>query len=134
MARTRSTGTRGPPRRASVSRSTSVSTLHGGSGGAETTSTGTAGSGIGKSALAIQVAHELVGAGAFPDGQLYVNLQGATPGLAPLEPLEALGRMLRALGVEPAQIPTEVEEVRILRIEIAELGLTMEPGLDRADE
>jgi tetratricopeptide (TPR) repeat protein len=66
--------------------------------------------GIGKSALAIQAAHELVAAGAFADGQLYLNLQGATPGLAPLEPLEALGRMLRALGVEPAQLPSEVEE------------------------
>jgi tetratricopeptide (TPR) repeat protein len=66
--------------------------------------------GIGKSALAIQVAHELVGAGAFPDGQLYVNLQGATPGLTPLHPLDVLGRMLRALGLEPAQVPTETEE------------------------
>src|SRR5437870_1941589 len=66
--------------------------------------------GIGKSALAIQVAHELVDAGAFLDGQLYVDLHGATPGLAPLKPLEALSRMLRALGVEAAQIPTEVEE------------------------
>lgn len=66
--------------------------------------------GTGKSALAIQVAHELVDAGAYPDGQLYVNLQGATAGLAPLEPLEALGRMLRALGAQPAQIPADVEE------------------------
>ncbi len=66
--------------------------------------------GIGKSALAIQVVHQLVEAGAFADGQLYVNLQGATPGLAPLEPLDALGRMLRALGLDPAQIPTETEE------------------------
>jgi tetratricopeptide (TPR) repeat protein len=66
--------------------------------------------GIGKSALAIVVAHELVDAGGFPDGQLYVNLQGATPGLAPLDPLEGLGQMLRALGVEPAQIPAKAEE------------------------
>jgi tetratricopeptide (TPR) repeat protein len=66
--------------------------------------------GIGKSALAIQVAHELVDAGMFPDGQLYVNLQGASPGLAPLDPSDALGRMLRALGLEPAQIPAETEE------------------------
>jgi tetratricopeptide (TPR) repeat protein len=66
--------------------------------------------GIGKSALAIQVAHELTDSGAFPDGQLYVNLRGATPGLAPLNPLEALGRMLRALGVEPAQVPAEADE------------------------
>ena len=66
--------------------------------------------GIGKSALAIQAAHELADADVFPDGQLYVNLQGATPGLAPLAPLEALGRMLRSLGVDPATVPGEVEE------------------------
>jgi NB-ARC domain len=66
--------------------------------------------GIGKSALALQLADQLADAGAFPDGQLYVNLQGATPGLAPLEPLDALGRLLRALGLDPAQIPTSVEQ------------------------
>ncbi len=66
--------------------------------------------GIGKSALALQIAHQLADAGAFPDGQLYVNLHGATPGLAPLAPLDALGRLLRALGVDPAAVPTEVEE------------------------
>jgi DNA-binding SARP family transcriptional activator/tetratricopeptide (TPR) repeat protein len=64
--------------------------------------------GIGKSALAIQVANQL--ADHFPDGQLYVNLHGATPGLAPLDPLEALGRLLRALGLDPAQVPAAVEE------------------------
>jgi DNA-binding SARP family transcriptional activator/tetratricopeptide (TPR) repeat protein len=64
--------------------------------------------GIGKSALAIRAAHQL--AERFPDGQLYLNLQGATPGLGPLEPLEALGRMLRALGTDPGQVPAEVEE------------------------
>ncbi|HEY7199236.1 MAG TPA: tetratricopeptide repeat protein [Candidatus Dormibacteraeota bacterium] len=64
--------------------------------------------GIGKSALAIQAGHLL--AGAFPDGQLYVHLRGATPGLAPLEPLDALGRMLRSLGFDPAAIPADVEE------------------------
>ena len=64
--------------------------------------------GIGKSALAIQAANQL--ADHFPDGQLYVNLHGATPGLAPMNPLEALGRLLRALGLDSAQIPAEVEE------------------------
>jgi DNA-binding SARP family transcriptional activator len=64
--------------------------------------------GVGKSALATQVAHQL--ADRFPDGQLYVNLHGATPGLTPLDPLHALGRMLRALGMNPAEVPTEVEE------------------------
>jgi DNA-binding SARP family transcriptional activator len=62
--------------------------------------------GIGKSALAIHAAHRV--AGHFPDGQLYVNLQGATASLAPLAPLaplEALGRFLRALGLRPGAIP-----------------------------
>jgi hypothetical protein len=39
-----------------------------------------------------------------------LNLQGATPGLAPLEPLDALGRILRSLDLAPTAIPTEVEE------------------------
>jgi hypothetical protein len=64
--------------------------------------------GVGKSALAVHAAHRL--AGRFPDGQLYVNLQGASAGLAPLAPLEVLGRFLRALGADPAAVPTEVEE------------------------
>jgi DNA-binding SARP family transcriptional activator len=52
--------------------------------------------GVGKSALAVHLAHRL--SHLFPDGQLYVDLQGAAPGLRPLEPLDALGRFLRALG------------------------------------
>jgi DNA-binding SARP family transcriptional activator/tetratricopeptide (TPR) repeat protein len=64
--------------------------------------------GIGKSALAIHAAHRL--AERFPDGQLYVNLQGATAGLEPLAPLEALGRFLRALGVGSQEVPSQVEE------------------------
>jgi tetratricopeptide (TPR) repeat protein/transcriptional regulator with XRE-family HTH domain len=66
--------------------------------------------GVGKSALAIHAAHEIAGANAFPDGQLYVNLQGATTGGPPLAPLDALERMLRSLGLEPAAIPAEVDE------------------------
>jgi DNA-binding SARP family transcriptional activator/Tfp pilus assembly protein PilF len=76
------------------------------------------GGGVGKSALAVHAAHRL--AERFPDGQLYVNLQGSTPGLAPLRPLEALGRMLRSLGVDPAQVPTELAEAAALfRSELA---------------
>jgi DNA-binding SARP family transcriptional activator/tetratricopeptide (TPR) repeat protein len=52
--------------------------------------------GVGKSALALHVAHMV--ASQFPHGQLYVDLQGARAGLAPLDPEEALGRFLRALG------------------------------------
>jgi tetratricopeptide (TPR) repeat protein len=64
--------------------------------------------GVGKTALAIHAAHRL--AERFPDGQLYVNLHGATSGLRPLHPLGVLGRFLRGLGVEGSAIPTEVEE------------------------
>jgi tetratricopeptide (TPR) repeat protein len=64
--------------------------------------------GVGKSALAIHAAHLL--ADRFPDGQLYVDLLGATAGLAPLEPHEVLGRFLRALGVPGNDVPEEVDE------------------------
>lgn len=64
--------------------------------------------GVGKSALVIQAAHMF--AGGFPGGQLYVNLQGASEGLPPLQPLDALGHMLRALGCDPAAVPGRVDE------------------------
>jgi DNA-binding SARP family transcriptional activator/tetratricopeptide (TPR) repeat protein len=64
--------------------------------------------GIGKSALAIHAAHQL--ADCFPDGQLYVDLHGDTTRPRPLEPLEVLGRFLRALGADPAAIPSDLEE------------------------
>ncbi|MGW1807500.1 BTAD domain-containing putative transcriptional regulator [Streptomyces sp. NPDC002078] len=59
--------------------------------------------GVGKSALALAVAHEL--RERFPDGQLYVNLHGATPGMAPLSSVQALAALLRDLGAEPRSIP-----------------------------
>ncbi len=59
--------------------------------------------GVGKSALALHVAHEL--RERFPDGQLYVNLHGATPGMPPLAPVRALASLLRDLGVEPRNVP-----------------------------
>src|SRR5690606_3886234 len=42
--------------------------------------------GVGKSALAVRVGHEL--AEHFPDGQLYVDLLGSTPRMRPLPPAE----------------------------------------------
>lgn len=52
--------------------------------------------GVGKSALAVHAAHRAVEL--FPDGQLYINLHGATPDAEPVEPGLALQRFLRSLG------------------------------------
>lgn len=59
--------------------------------------------GVGKSALGVQVAHGL--RAEFPDGQLYVRLHGATPGVPPLTVGQALAALLRDLGVEPRGVP-----------------------------
>lgn len=64
--------------------------------------------GTGKSALAIRAAHRL--SGTFPDGALYLDLQGATPGLPPLDAHEGLERWLRALGLDSRRIPDSVAE------------------------
>jgi DNA-binding SARP family transcriptional activator len=65
--------------------------------------------GIGKSALAVQAAFRLTEQ--FPDGQLYVDLQGATEGLSALDPGAALAWFLRSLGVDNARIPTDLDEM-----------------------
>ncbi|MFI9551198.1 AfsR/SARP family transcriptional regulator [Nonomuraea endophytica] len=64
--------------------------------------------GIGKSALALKLAHAVKER--FPDGQLFVNLHGRTPGVPPLTPLEVLGRFLRALGVPGNAVPVDLDE------------------------
>ncbi|HEY7145135.1 MAG TPA: BTAD domain-containing putative transcriptional regulator [Streptosporangiaceae bacterium] len=61
--------------------------------------------GLGKTALAVHAAHAL--REAFPDGQLYVNMLGASQ---PLSPDEVLARLLRDLGVAGAAIPVDQQE------------------------
>ncbi|MFE7271209.1 BTAD domain-containing putative transcriptional regulator [Streptomyces sp. NPDC057623] len=62
--------------------------------------------GVGKTTLAVHVAHQA--RSAFPDGQLYVDLQGAGPRAA--EPETVLGSFLRALGTADSAIPDSLEE------------------------
>ncbi|MEV0385668.1 BTAD domain-containing putative transcriptional regulator [Nonomuraea sp. NPDC050643] len=64
--------------------------------------------GIGKSALAVHVAHAV--SGRFTDGVIYVNLHGSTAGLAPLTSLEALRHLLRSLGLDGAAVPADLSE------------------------
>ncbi|MBC7272413.1 MAG: regulator [Streptomyces sp.] len=65
--------------------------------------------GVGKTALAVHWAHRM--RERFPDGQLYVNLRGFDPDQAPMLPQTALGHMLRSLGVAPADIPADLDEL-----------------------
>jgi tetratricopeptide (TPR) repeat protein len=64
--------------------------------------------GVGKTALALHAAHRV--APSFPDGQLFVDLQGFTGGVAPLDAGEALDRMLRSLGHPGDRIPAGTAE------------------------
>lgn len=62
--------------------------------------------GVGKTTLAVQVAHAT--RGAFPDGQLYVDLQGTDA--RPAEPEAVLGSFLRALGLPDGAIPDSLAD------------------------
>ncbi|SNY48076.1 AfsR/SARP family transcriptional regulator [Paractinoplanes atraurantiacus] len=63
--------------------------------------------GVGKTALALRWATAV--RDRFPDGQLYVNLRGFSVD-PPTPPIEALGQLLRALGVAAERIPADVDE------------------------
>ncbi|MFE4397446.1 MULTISPECIES: BTAD domain-containing putative transcriptional regulator [Streptomycetaceae] len=60
--------------------------------------------GVGKTTLAVHVAHRV--RAEFPDGQLYVDLRGA--GSSPADPVVVLGDFLHALGV--AESPDSLEQ------------------------
>jgi DNA-binding SARP family transcriptional activator len=62
--------------------------------------------GVGKTALAVHVAHTL--REEFPDGQLYVDLRGGTP--APADSSAVLVQLLRSLGVAARDVPDGADE------------------------
>ncbi len=77
--------------------------LKSGSGQATTVVSLSGKGGVGKTALAIHVAHLL--SDAFPDGQLYIDLCGT--GVRPVEPTAALREFLCALGHPDPAIPED---------------------------
>ncbi len=58
--------------------------------------------GVGKSALAVRFAHQV--AADFPDGQLFLELAGFSPG-GPASPDALLARLLWAIGVSGEEVP-----------------------------
>ncbi|HZE38930.1 MAG TPA: BTAD domain-containing putative transcriptional regulator, partial [Stackebrandtia sp.] len=77
-------------------------------GGAAVISALSGGGGVGKSALAVRWAHSDRVRQAFGDGTLFVRMQGFS-GQRPLEAHQALGQVLRQLGVPSERIPHELE-------------------------
>ena len=74
--------------------------------------------GVGKTTLAVHAAHRL--AANFPDGQLFIDLQGYDPRAEPVTALDALGRLLPLLGVPPQSVPAgEAERSALLRDRLA---------------
>jgi tetratricopeptide (TPR) repeat protein/transcriptional regulator with XRE-family HTH domain len=64
--------------------------------------------GIGKTAFAVHAAQGW--SGDYPDGQLFLDLQGHARGVPPVDPGDALHRLLRSLGVPGPHIPDGVED------------------------
>ncbi|GAA3862395.1 BTAD domain-containing putative transcriptional regulator [Saccharothrix violaceirubra] len=66
--------------------------------------------GTGKSAFAVHLAHRL--RDRYPDGVLHARLHGSRPDR--VDPAEVLGRFVRALGVPPAAVPDDPDELSAL--------------------
>lgn len=87
------------------------------------------GGGVGKTALAVRLGHRLQSA--FPEGQLYAALRGS--GARPADPHAILGRLLRALGTDPDEIPADPDErAEVYRLALAgrRLLITLDDAFD----
>jgi DNA-binding SARP family transcriptional activator len=78
--------------------------------------------GIGKTALALHTAHRA--RHRFPDGQLWVQLAGASA--RPRDPAEALGELLRACGIPGSALPGDLAgRTSLFRSQIADRRLVI---------
>ncbi|GAA1315713.1 AfsR/SARP family transcriptional regulator [Saccharothrix xinjiangensis] len=82
--------------------------------------------GIGKTTLAVHSAHRL--ADRFPDGRLFLNLYGHTPGQKPRTPFDALHTLLTEIGVHHSVLAnqkTTDERARLWRALVADRRLLL---------
>ena len=87
------------------------------------------GGGVGKTALAVRMGHQL--RSAFPDGQLYAALRGS--GTRPADSHAVMGRLLRMLGMDPDRLPADPDErAEVYRLALAgrQLLLTLDDAVD----
>jgi tetratricopeptide (TPR) repeat protein len=74
--------------------------------------------GIGKTTFAVRAAYQL--AGYFPDGQVFLELHGHSPGQAPVDPGDALASLLLLRGVPAIDIPAGLDDrARLWREKLA---------------
>ncbi|SDN46462.1 AfsR/SARP family transcriptional regulator [Streptomyces wuyuanensis] len=86
--------------------------------------------GIGKTAAVLQTAHRV--RRSYPDGQIHLDLRGSGP--EPLEPADALGELLRLVGVPAPLVPAALDErIRAWRTRTADRRLLLVLD-DAADE
>ncbi|MBZ3905073.1 AfsR/SARP family transcriptional regulator [Streptomyces griseiscabiei] len=68
--------------------------------------------GVGKTLLAVHTARAL--RDSYPDAQLFLDLRGHASGQRPLSPVDALGQLLRTLGVPAGSLPSGLDELTSL--------------------
>ena len=73
--------------------------------------------GVGKTAFAVHVGHLL--ADRFPDGQIFLNLNGYTVGRRPISSADALASLLAADGMTAQQIPTGEDPGAVIEVRAA---------------